>query len=105
MGMSQAERRRGRTGPLAAGGHAIHVDIDSVVLYGIASAEAGRLAQALEAEIAALALRPAAGLQPGEIDRLPSARIATGRTPEHTGRAAAGAIWSGVISTRQGNLR
>jgi hypothetical protein len=86
-------------------GHAIYVDIDRLALYGIAPAEAGQLAQALQAEIWALALRPAATFSPGQFERLPSARIATAATPAHTGRAAAGAIWSGIISIGQGNQR
>jgi hypothetical protein len=105
MGMSQANRRRERTGPAAQSQQAIHVGIDRLALYGVAPAEAGRLARALEAQFHTLAAQPSAGLMAAEIERLPSARIVAGATPEQTGRAAAGAIWSGIVSTGQGTPR
>ena len=97
---AQSKRRRDRYVPSAGG--AVHFHIEHLVLRGVAPADAPRLADALQAELALLAARPGLRLAPIATDRLPASRIIAGRAPEHTGRAAASAIWSGIAGAAQG---
>ncbi len=94
---AHAERRRERTGSTPSAQGAVHLHIDRLALHGVTQADAPRLVTALKAELAALAAQPA-HFAPLAANNLPSPRIATGRTPEHTGRAAAAAVWSRVAA-------
>lgn len=95
MARPHAERRRARANAVAK--PAVHLHIDRLVLRGIPQSEAPRLAAGMERELATLATQPA-HFVPLAADSLPSPRITAGRTPEHTGRAAAGAVWSSIAA-------
>jgi hypothetical protein len=95
---AHAARRRERANVVPPGRGAVHLDIDRLVLHGVAHADAPRLAAAMEGALAALAAQPAARFNPLEAASLASPRIVAGRTPEHTGRAVAGAVWSRVAA-------
>ena len=91
---AHAQRRRERATPSPGG--AVRLQIDHLVLRGVAPAEGRRLMRALEAELAHLAAQPGTGFQPIAADRLPTAPIVAGRLPEHTGRAVASTVWAGI---------
>jgi hypothetical protein len=91
---AHAQRRRERTSPVRGG--SVHLHIDRLALHDVAPAEAVRLAEALEAELAGLAAQPGAQFVPIMAERMPAARIVAGSVPEQTGRAVASAVWSGI---------
>jgi hypothetical protein len=93
-----AARRRGRFPAAETAARAVHVHIDRLVLHGVATADAPRLAAGLERELAARAVEPSAHFEALEAARLPPSRIAAGRVPEQTGRTAANAVWSALAA-------
>jgi len=95
VGRNSFRRARTRSAPRKQG--AIHLHIERLALHGVNRADAPRLTAALEAELATLATQPA-HFVPLAAASLLSSRIATGHTPEHTGRAAAGAVWSRIAA-------
>jgi hypothetical protein len=95
-----AQRRRERTIPSPR--TAVHLHIDELSLNGVASVEAGRLARALEANLAVLAPQPDARFLPTNVERTPAARIVAGQVPEQTGAAVAASIWHCIAGARQG---
>jgi hypothetical protein len=97
---AQAQRRRERTGLPASG--AVRLHIVHLVLHGVAPVEAGRLARALEEELATLAAQPGLQFAPMTAGSLLAARIGAGRAPEQIGRAVASAVWSGATTTGRG---
>jgi hypothetical protein len=94
---AHAERRRARTHSAPRKG-AVHLHIGRLALHGVTQADAPRLAAALEAGLTTLASQSGARLAPLAAPNLPPSRIVAGRTPEHTGRAAAGAVWSRIAA-------
>ena len=95
-----AARRRGRTNaPSPHDGGAVRLHIERLVLHGVARAESIRVAGALESELARLAAQPGPRLAPTDTVSLPAARVTAGPTPERTGRAVAGAVWSGIAGS------
>jgi hypothetical protein len=97
MARAHADRRRARAGSTTLQTSAIHLHIDRLVLHGIPQSEAPRLAAVMERELATLATQPA-HFVPLAADSLRSPHITAVRTPEHTGRAAAGAVWSSIAA-------
>jgi len=91
---AHAQRRRERTSPEAA--RTVHLRVDTLALHGVAPAEAARLAQALETELAGTAAQADGRLASAALERLPAAHITAGRVPEQTAGALAGAVWGGI---------
>jgi hypothetical protein len=91
---AHAQRRRERTSAAAA--RSVRLRVDTLALHGVASAEAARLAYALETELAGLAAQADGRLASAAVERLPAARFSAGRVPEQTAGAVASAVWSRI---------
>src|SRR3954468_12196952 len=74
----------------------IVVSIERLALHGFDSAEARRVAAAMEAELAELAARPEEVFGTANLATAAPVLFAPSRDPESTGRGAARALWSGI---------
>ena len=106
MSPHAARRRLRATTPTAHGG-VIRLHIERIVVHGAGRAEALRIAAAIGSELGGLAAQPGVQFRPADAARVPTARVPTARvaagpTPERTGQAVAGAVWSGITGAGQG---
>jgi hypothetical protein len=74
----------------------VRIHIERLVLHAVASADAGSMAAALEAELAARAAEPGQAFAPGNAARVAPVHFNAPEWAEHIGRAAAGAVWSSI---------
>jgi hypothetical protein len=89
-------RRSASPTPGSAQAARIVVSIERLALHGFDSAEARRVAAAMEAELARLAARPEEVFGAANLATAAPVLFAPSRDPESTGHAAARALWSGI---------
>ncbi len=92
---AERRRRRANTTPQST----THLHIDRLVLHGVSQSDTARLAAAIERELTTLAAQSNTHFAPFATESLRAQRIVPGRTPEHTGRRAAGAVWSSIAAS------
>src|SRR4051794_17542056 len=92
-------RRDARIPPVRPCGSEVRIHIARLVLHGMAHADAGRVARALEAELSRLAAQPGQAFTSASVPHTPLAHFETAEGPERLGEAAATALWSGVRQT------
>ncbi len=89
----QQRRRHGQQTP------AVDLHIDTLVLHGVAHADAPALASALSEELSRLARAPSA-FRPVQAESLHAAPYADG-APDASGRAVAAALWAALPARGQ----
>lgn len=86
---------RSRRPPAPRSGH-LRVSIERLALHGFNRTEAGRVAVAMEAELARLAARPGQVFVAANLPAGAAVHYEPSRDPERMGRAAAQALWAGI---------
>jgi hypothetical protein len=75
----------------------VRVHIERLILHAVARADAGRVAAALEAELATRAAEPGQVFAPTSAARVAPVHFNAAEGAERIGRAAADAVWSSII--------